>query len=74
MQGYNDQRLWINMKKVFIAHVHTNGGDNYYYAFIKRPSRSDIVKIIWEYEGKCGELSFYEETLSITIKQCEIRK
>ncbi len=60
--------------KVWVAHVTTNGGDHYYYAFDKKPTVKAVAKIVWSYEGECEDLSYYEDSLSIDIEQLEVIK
>ncbi len=45
--------------------VKTEACDVYYYDSKKKLSREEIAKKVWEDEGKCEELLFYIDTISL---------
>jgi hypothetical protein len=53
------------------AKIKTASGDLYALHFHSEPSKFEIVKSIWEFEGRIKNLEWYEQTLSVSIKRCE---
>jgi hypothetical protein len=60
------------MKFVYIVHIETESSDHYYEAYSYKPEQEDIIKRLWEDEGKCEDLSWYLDTTSVTIKKLEV--
>jgi hypothetical protein len=60
------------MKKVFVAHVTTNGGDHHLYAFVAKPSTAQVARLVWAEDGENGDPAHYEDHLDIEIRECPI--
>lgn len=56
------------MEKVWIARVITEAYDKYTFTSKSKLTRQEIAKRIWETEGKCEDLEFYEKTCSIEMR------
>lgn len=53
------------MNDVYVAVVTTEAHDQYTFVFKNDTDRSTIAKMVWELEGECEDLEFYEDTIYI---------
>ena len=58
--------------KVFTAHVTTESCDHYIWVYAKNPTRKQIIKRLYEEEGKCEKLSWYDNTTRVVIGETEV--
>lgn len=58
--------------KVWVAVVTTETGDTYTFAFESKPKKHDLIKRVWENEGQCAALWFYENTCSVSLMEAEV--
>lgn len=58
-------QLLTNNKK-FVYIVKTESCDTYTYKSIKRLSKKQLAKKVWQDEGKIASLSFYEDTILVS--------
>ena len=60
------------MEKVWIVRVITEAYDKYTFTSKSKLTRQEIARRIWEIEGKCEDLEFYENTCSIEMREFKI--
>lgn len=51
---------------VFIAHVVTESADHYLWPYSYEPTREEVIKRLFNYEG-AAEIDWYEATTSVRI-------
>lgn len=59
--------------KIWVADVITEASDHYYFAFQKKPRRENLIKMVWELEGKGEDLDFYLNTTSVRLQEVELQ-
>lgn len=62
----------IQREKVWIVHVTTEAEDSYLWAYVSKPMREQLIRRVWSMEGCCEDLSWYEATVRIEIKEVEL--
>jgi hypothetical protein len=60
------------MTKVWTVRITTESFDNYVEVYAYRPTRKEVIKKLWEDEGKCEKLQWYMDTTSVAIDQTEV--
>lgn len=59
---------------MWIVNADTESGDQYSWIFDKKPTRDQIVTLVWKMEGECAEEDYYDCTLSITYEEAVLLK
>ena len=57
---------------IYVVDASTEGGDHYYYAFKKKPTREAIIRKVMAAEGYTEDYDWYESTVNVEIKQVTI--
>jgi hypothetical protein len=55
--------------EVYLVHIHTGSGDDYYSVYGYLPKTKDIIKGLWEDEGKCDDLENYMADTIVNIEK-----
>lgn len=58
--------------KVWVTRARTEADDEYLFAFEEKPDYEKVATMIWAYEGKEEDLSFYIDTVSIISEFVDI--
>lgn len=58
--------------KIFVAVVSTESADTYVFAFKKKPTRDQVIKLVHAAE-KAADLEFYLETCQVNISEVKVK-
>lgn len=66
------RRMVQEKTTVWTVHVRTESSDHYVWVYAKKPTRTQVIKRLWEDEGRCETLKWYIDTTSVNIEQTEV--